>query len=175
MWAFQNLWLSNLANECSNTHRFLSHTLLALIASCTIPILNMRSRFLLRYRLSPNQLRPQVQLRPAPLCCGRLMHIHQKTPSLYAEANGLCNRSPWLCLLLSGSKHAQWSPKWTSKMVAQKCVAMDPPPFGAQPHVTSPTLNDQYEYMHNTTTFMFMYIGTYTTQSTFDNARVIST
>ena len=99
----------------------------------------MRSPFLLRYRLSPNQLRPLVQLRPAPLCRGRLMHIHNKILFLYAEANGLCNRSPWLCLLLSCSKHAQWSPKWTSKMVAQKCVAMDPPPFGAQPHVTSPT------------------------------------
>ena len=107
VWALQNQWLSNLANKCSNTHRFLFRTVLALIATCTTPILSMRSPFLLCYRLRSNQLRPQVQLRPAPLCRGRLMHIHNKTLSLYAEANGLCNRFSWLCLLLSCSKDAQ--------------------------------------------------------------------
>ena len=68
--------------------------------------LEYATSFLLCCRLRSNQLRPQVQLRPAPLCRGRLLRIHNKTLSLYAEPNGLSNRSPCLCLLLSCSNNA---------------------------------------------------------------------
>ena len=90
----------------------------SLTTTCTTPILIMRLPLLLCYWLCSNQLRPLVQLRPAPLCCGRLLHLHNKTLSLHAEANGLGNRSPWLCLLLPCSKDAQWSLQCTSKVVA---------------------------------------------------------
>ena len=80
--------------------------------------LDYAASLLLCYWLGSNQLRPLVQLRPAPLCRGRLLHIYNKTLSLHVEANGLGNCSPWLCLLLPWSKNAQWSLQWTSKVVA---------------------------------------------------------
>ena len=134
------------------------HTVLALIATCTTLILGIRPPFLLCYRLCSNQLCPHVQLRPASLCCGRLFHIHNKTLSLYAEAYGLCNRSPWFCLVLSCSKDAQWSPQWTlSGCTKMRCYG--PSPFWSAASCDQPDpLNGQYEYMHIKTTFMFMHI-----------------
>ena len=127
----------------------------------------MRSPFLLRYRLSPNQLRPQVQLRPAPLCRGRLMHIHNKILSLYAEANGLCNRSPWLCLLLSCSKdtHNGRHSGLQNRLHKMRCYG--PSPFWSaasrdQPH----PLNGQYKCIHNTT-FVLVSFYKQTTSTTF--------